>query len=61
VSLTHWPGLGSGTLVVSTGSQAEVELACSLKRPANAWSTSSSRNAHMAEPISPVVDVANTP
>ena len=36
VSLTHCPGLGSGTLDESTGSQAELEDACSLNLPMKA-------------------------
>ena len=33
VSSTHDPGLGSGTLLLATGSQAEVLLSCSLNFP----------------------------
>ena len=36
VSLTHCPGLGSGTLDDKTGSQVELEEACSLNRPKKA-------------------------
>lgn len=35
VSLTHVPGLGSGTFEFNTGSQAEFEVACSLNLPVN--------------------------
>lgn len=33
VSSTHVPGRGSGTLEFKTGSQAELEVACSLNLP----------------------------
>jgi len=36
LSLTHSPGLGSGTLEVRTGSQAEEDVACSLNLPLKA-------------------------
>jgi hypothetical protein len=36
VSLTHCPGRGSGTLDDNTGSQAELDEACSLNLPKKA-------------------------
>lgn len=33
VSSTHVPGRGSGTFDLSTGNQAELEVACSLNFP----------------------------
>lgn len=61
VSFTQVPGLGSGTLLVMTGSQAELEVACSLNLPSKAFWMSPMVKVQMADPISPVEAVVNTP
>lgn len=53
MSLTHSPGLGSGTLEESTGSQAELEVACSLNFPLKASWIASKVNTHNADPWNP--------
>jgi hypothetical protein len=53
VSSTHAPGLGSGTLLLGTGSQAEALVVCSLNFPSKAWLTASSWKVHTALPIRP--------
>lgn len=59
VSLTHTPGLGSGTLLEWTGSQAELLVACSLNFPLKAAWMSSTVKMQMAEPIRPFIEVVN--
>lgn len=61
VSLTQVPGRGSGTLLVITGSQAELDDACSLNFPSNAFWMSPMVNVQIADPMSPVEAVVNTP
>lgn len=61
VSLTQVPGLGSGTLLLMTGSQAEDEVACSLNFPSKAFWMSLIVKVQIAEPISPVEAVVKTP
>lgn len=61
VSLTHVPGLGSGTLLLITGNQAEDEVACSLNFPSKAFWISPMVKVQMAEPMSPVEAVVKTP
>lgn len=61
VSLTHSPGLGSGTLLLKTGNHAELLVACSLNRPRNASIIAEMSNEQIAEPISPFIEVVNTP
>lgn len=63
VSLTQVPGLGSGTLLERTGSQAEEEEACSLNLLGwlkAAWISSNVKE-QMAEPIKPLVEVVKVP
>lgn len=44
VSFTHVPGRGSGIFELSTGSQAELEVACSLNFPAEEkWNNENKR------------------
>lgn len=61
VSLTQVPGLGSGTRLLMTGSHAELEVACSLNFPSNAFWISLMVNVHIADPIKPVDAVVKTP
>lgn len=61
VSFTQVPGLGSGTLLDKTGSQADEEVACSLNFPLKTSWMSESRKEQMAEPIRPLVEVVNVP
>lgn len=61
VSLTQVPGLGSGTLLLMTGNQAELEDACSLNFPSKAFWMSPIVKVHMAEPMRPVEAVVKTP
>lgn len=61
VSLTQVPGLGSGTLLLITGNQAELDEACSLNLPSKAFWISPIVNVQIAEPIRPVDAVVNTP
>lgn len=60
-SLTHWPGLGSGTLVLCTGSQFELMALCSLKLPLNVSVMSCREKAHTAEPLMLFTGVVNVP
>ena len=60
-SLAHWPGLGSGTFDVDTGSQFEFSALCSLKLPSNVSAMSCSENAHTAEPLMLFTGVVNVP
>lgn len=60
-SLTHWPGLGSGTLVLCTGSQFELIALCSLKFPLNVSVMSCKEKAHTAEPLMLFTGVVNVP
>ena len=60
VSLTHCPGLGSGTLDERTGNQAELDDACSLNLPKKAVWTSAVVKTQMAEPVSPFWHVVKT-
>lgn len=60
-SLTHWPGLGSGTLVLCTGSQFELIALCSLKLPLNVSVMSCKEKAHTAEPLMLFTGVVNVP
>ena len=61
VSLTQVPGLGSGTLLLITGSHAELDVACSLNFPSKAFCISPMVKVQMAEPIRPVEAVVKTP
>lgn len=61
VSFTHVPGRGSGTLLLMTGSQAELEVACSLNFPSKAFCMSPIVKVQIADPISPVEAVVKTP
>lgn len=60
-SLTHWPGLGSGTLVLCTGNQFELIALCSLKLPLNVSVMSCKEKAHTAEPLMLFTGVVNVP
>jgi len=61
VSLTQVPGLGSGTLLLMTGSQADEEVACSLNFPSKAFWMSCMVKEQIAEPIKPVEAVVKAP
>lgn len=61
VSLTQVPGLGSGTLLLITGNQADEEVACSLNFPSKAFWISLIVKVHIADPISPVEAVVKAP
>lgn len=50
LSLWHWPGRGSGTLLLKTGNQLELIAACSLKFPSNVSVISWRLKAHTALP-----------
>lgn len=60
MSLTHSPGLGSGTLELRTGSHAELDVACSLNFPRKASWISSKVKTHKAEPWNPDPTVVKT-
>lgn len=61
VSLTQVPGRGSGTLLLMTGSQAELDVACSLNFPSKAFWMSPIVKVQIADPMRPVEAVVNTP
>lgn len=60
-SLTHCPGLGSGTLALCTGSQFELSALCSLKLPSKVSVMSWREKAHTAEPLMLFTGVVNVP
>lgn len=60
-SLTHWPGLGSGTLAFFTANQLELMAVCSLKEPSKVSEMSCRLKAHTAEPLIELGGVVNTP
>jgi hypothetical protein len=47
-SMPHLPGLGTGSLILGTGSQFEFEVSCSLNAPSNVSRRSRTRKAQIA-------------
>lgn len=61
LSLWHWPGLGSGTFELCTGSQFAFSADCSLKLPSNVSVMSCKLNAHTALPAILFAGVVKVP